>query len=102
MSWKNIAYCLWKNPLSLGTKMMNDVIQPLSDPTLYQLDQEGPHLEQKSHWINIMPVEEKECRYIIHGLDIPCHLNKSGWIRQLERVRRRLYHKNVNKRSHID
>jgi len=46
-----------------------------------------------------MPVEEKESQYwyIVWITHVCSNLNKSGWIRQLEGVRRRrLYHKNVN------
>ena len=47
-------------------------------------------------------VEEEEVP--VHSVDIPylLNINKSGWIRQLEGVRRRLYYKNVNNQSLID
>jgi len=64
------------------------------------------HLEQKIPWLNIMPVEinfncsRKEYRYIVMISHVSSNLNNIWWIWQLERVRRRLYHKNVNNRSY--
>jgi len=45
-------------------------------------------------------VEEKEYLYIVLMSYVGKKINKSGGIRQLEGVRRRLYHKNVNNRAY--
>jgi len=47
-------------------------------------------------------VEEKEFWYIVLITQVNLNLNKSGWIRQLKGMKRRLYHKNVNNRSSIE
>jgi len=47
-------------------------------------------------------VEGKDYRYMVLMFHVSSNLNRSWWIRQLEGVRRRWYHKIVNNRSYIE